>query len=43
MILFFLAQITVAINFISSLDNNEEREMHAKYNNIEIIINEEED
>ena len=34
-------QLTIANNFISSLDNNEERVMHSKSDNIEIIINDE--
>ena len=32
-------QLTVANNFISSLDNNEECVIHSKSDNIEIIIN----
>ena len=36
-------QLTIANNFISSIDNDEERVMHSKSNNIEIIINDEAD
>ena len=36
-------QLTIAINFISSIDNDERRLMHSKSDNIEIIINDEED
>ena len=36
-------QLTIAINFISSMDNDEERVMHAKSDNIEIMINDEAD
>ena len=32
-------QLTVAINFISSKNNDEERVMHSKSDNIEIMIN----
>ena len=32
-------QLTIAINFISSKDNDEERVMHSKSDNIEIMIN----
>ena len=32
-------QLTKAINFISSTDNYEERVMHSKSDNIEIMIN----
>ena len=35
-------QLTIAINFISSIDNDEGRLMHSKSDNIEIIINDEE-
>ena len=31
-------QLTIANNFISSIDNNEERAMHSKSNNMEIMI-----
>ena len=31
-------QLTIAINFISSKDNNEKRVMHSKSENIEIIV-----
>ena len=34
-------QLTIAINFISSVDNNEEHVMHSKSHNIEIMINDE--
>ena len=34
-------QLTIANNFISSIDNDEEPVMHAKIDNIEIIINDE--
>ena len=34
-------QLTKAINFISSIDNYEERVMHSKRDKIEIMINEE--
>ena len=33
-------QLTIAINFISSKDIGEERVMHSKSDNIEIMINE---
>ena len=36
-------QLTIANNFIFSIDNNEERVMHSKINNIEIMINDEAD
>ena len=36
-------QLTVANNFISSIDNDEEHVMHSKGDNIEIIINDEAD
>ena len=36
-------QLTIANNFISSIDNDEERVMHSKSNNIEIMINDEAD
>ena len=36
-------QLTIANNFISSLDNDEERVMHSKSDNIEIMINDEAD
>ena len=32
------SQLTIAINFISSRDTDEERVMHSKSDNIEIII-----
>ena len=32
------SQLTIAINFISSKDTDEERVMHSKSDNIEIII-----
>ena len=31
-------QLAIANNFISSIDNNEERAMHSKSNNMEIMI-----
>ena len=34
-------QVTIAINFISSTDNDEECVMHSKIGNIQIIINDE--
>ena len=34
-------QLTIASNFISSIDNDEERVMHSKSDNIEIMINDE--
>ena len=34
-------QLTIAINSISSKDNDEERVMHSKSGNIEIMINDE--
>ena len=36
-------QLTIAYNFISSIDNDEERVMHSKMDNIEIMINDEAD
>ena len=36
-------QLTIANNFISSIDNDEERVMRSKSNNIEIMINDEAD
>ena len=36
-------QLTIANNLIFSIDNNEERVMHSKINNIEIMINDEAD
>ena len=36
-------QLTIEINFFSSKDKNEEREMHSKNDNIEIMINDEAD
>ena len=36
-------QLTIAINFISSKDNDEECVMHSNSDHIEIIINEEAD
>ena len=36
-------QLTIANNFISSIDNDEERVMHSKSNNVEIMINDEAD
>ena len=36
-------QLTIAINFISSKDTNEERVMHSKSDNIEIMINDKAD
>ena len=36
-------QLTIANNFISSIDNDEEHVMHSKNNNIEIMINDEAD
>ena len=33
-------QVTIAINFISSKDNVQERAMHSKSDNIKIMINE---
>ena len=35
-------QLTIANNFISSVDNDEERVMHSESNDIEIKINDEE-
>ena len=34
-------QLTVTVNFISSIDNDEERVMYSKCDNIEIMINDE--
>ena len=31
-------QLTIANNFVSSIDNNEERVMHSKSDNIESLI-----
>ena len=36
-------QLTISNNFISSIDNDEERIMHSKSDNIEIMINDEAD
>ena len=36
-------QLTIANNFISSIDNDEELVMHSKSDNIEIMINNEAD
>ena len=36
-------QLTIAYNFISFIDNHEERVMHSKSDNIEILINDEAD
>ena len=36
-------QLTIAINFISSIDNDEEHVVHSKIDNIEIMINDEAD
>ena len=36
-------QLTIVNNFISSLDNDEDRVMHSKIDNIEIMINDETD
>ena len=36
-------QLEIANNFISSIDNDEERMMHSKSDNIEIMINDEVD
>ena len=36
-------QLAIANNFISSIDNDEERVMHSKSDNIEIMINDEAD
>ena len=36
-------RLTIANNFISALDNDEERVMHSKSDNIEIMINDEAD
>ena len=36
-------QLTIANNFISSIDNDEERVMHSKSDNIEIIMNDKTD
>ena len=35
--------LTIANNFVSSTDNDEERVMHSKSDNIEIMINDEAD
>ena len=32
-------QLTIAINFISSIDNDEERVMHSKGDNLEVMVN----
>ena len=36
-------QLTIANKFISSIDNDEERVIHSKIDNIEIMINDEAD
>ena len=36
-------QLTIANNFISSIDNDEEHAMYSKSDNIEIMINDEAD
>ena len=36
-------QLTIANNFISSIDNDEDHVMHSKSDNIEIMINDEAD
>ena len=36
-------QLTMAINFIPSIDNDEERVMHSKSDNVEIMVNDEAD
>ena len=36
-------QLTIANNFMSSMDNDEERVMHSKSDNLEIMINDEAD
>ena len=36
-------QLTIANNFMSSMDNDEERVMHPKSDNLEIMINDEAD
>ena len=36
-------QLTIANNFISSIDNDEECAMHSKSDNIQIMINDEVD
>ena len=36
-------QLTIASNFISSIDNDEERVMQSKSDNIDIMINDEAD
>ena len=36
-------QLTIAINFMSSNDNDEERVMHSSSNNVEMMINDKED
>ena len=32
-------QLTIAINFISSIDNDEERVMHSKSDKLEVMVN----
>ena len=34
-------QLTIVVNFISSIDNHEERVLHSKIENIEIMIDDE--
>ena len=36
-------QLTIAIKFISSIDSGEERVMHSKIDNIEVMMNDEAD
>ena len=36
-------QLTIAINFISSIDNDEKRVMHSKSDNKKVMINDEAD
>ena len=36
-------QLTIANNFVSSIDNDEEHVMHSKSDNIEIMMNDEAD
>ena len=36
-------RLTIANNFISSIENDEERAMHSKIDNLEIVINDEAD
>ena len=36
-------QLIIANNFVSSIDNDEERVMHSKCDNIEIMVNDEAD